>query len=75
MYHLIEFKANFTDEQGLTVRERVERLLALKSKRAHVHLRPHVVETAQGPVEVADLYFQDGTVSHQVRFDQFRFID
>jgi hypothetical protein len=34
-----------------------------------------VVETASGPVEVADLYFADGTTSRSVPFEDFTFVE
>lgn len=75
MYHLIEFTANFTTDQEVSPRQRLERLRVRKGTRASVGLRPYVVETAGGPVEVADLFFEDGTVTRQVRFEQFRFVE
>jgi hypothetical protein len=32
-----------------------------------------VVETDDGPVEVADLFFADGTTTRSVRFEAFAF--
>jgi hypothetical protein len=36
-------------------------------------LKPYVADTADGPVEVADLFFEDGTATRQVPFACFRF--
>jgi hypothetical protein len=33
------------------------------------------METAGGLVEVADLCFEDGTVTRQVPFERFRFVE
>ena len=38
-------------------------------------IRPYVVETKQGPVEVADLFLEDGSVARAVRMATFSFID
>ena len=38
-------------------------------------VKPQVVETETGPVEVADLFFADGTTSRSVPFDDFAFVD
>jgi hypothetical protein len=75
MYHYIEFNTAFTSDLEISPRQRLERLRVQKGTRAHVGLRPYVVETAGGPVEVADLYFEDGTVTRGVRFEKFRFVE
>lgn len=75
MFHLIEFKTGFLADLEISPRQRLERLRIQKGTRAHVRLRPSVLETAEGPVEVADLYFEDGTVTRQVPFDRFRFVE
>jgi len=33
------------------------------------------METEDGPVEVADLFFADGTTTRRVRFESFSFVD
>jgi hypothetical protein len=38
-------------------------------------IKPYVVETEDGPVEVADLFFEDGTTTQRVPFSLFSFID
>ncbi len=75
MYRLIEFNTAFTADLEVSPKQRLERLRVRNGTRANVCLRPYVVETAGGPVEVADLYFEDGTVTGQVRFEQFRFVE
>lgn len=75
MYHTIEFNTDFTADLEVSPRQRLELLRVQKGTRATVALRPYVVETADGLVEVADLYFEDGTVTRQVPFAQFRILD
>jgi hypothetical protein len=75
MYHAIEFTTVFTADLEVSPKQRLEQLRLRPGMRARVCLRPHVVETAAGPFEVADLYFEDGTVARQVPFDRFRFVD
>jgi hypothetical protein len=75
MCHLIEFCSAFTTDLEVSPKQRLERLRIQKGTRAYVGLRPYVVETTGGPVEVADLYFEDGTVTRRVRFEQFRFVE
>ncbi len=44
-------------------------------RRVKVQLRPYVVETGIGPVEVADLYFADGSATRFVPFRSFKFVE
>jgi hypothetical protein len=46
-----------------------------KGTRANVRLRPYVVEVAGKLFEVADLYFEDGSVTRQVLFGRFHFVE
>jgi hypothetical protein len=73
--HLIEFSVAFTTDLEVSPKQRLERLRIQEGTRAWVGLRPYVVQTPGGPIEVADLYFEDGTVARQVRFEQFRFVE
>lgn len=75
MYHLIEFTRPFTADVEVSSRHRLEKLTVRDGTRASAQLRPYVVETPVGPVEVADLYFDDGTVARQVPYDLFRFVE
>jgi hypothetical protein len=74
-YHLIEFKSAFTADLEISPRHRLERLRIQKGMRAYVCLRPYVVETAGELDEVADLFFEDSTVTRQVPFERFRFVE
>jgi nucleotide-binding universal stress UspA family protein len=74
MYHLIEFSRRFTVDLEVSPKLRLERLRILDGMRIYALPRPYVVETDQGPVEVADLYFEDGTVSRRVPYGHFRFV-
>jgi len=75
MYHLIQFKTSFTADLEFSPGRRQQRLRVRKGTRAHVSLRPYVVETAGEFDEVADLVFEDGTMTRQVPFERFRFVD
>jgi hypothetical protein len=74
MYHTIEFQVEFTADFEFSPKERLERLLVSKGTRARTQLRPYVAETKEGPVEMADLYFDDGTTTRGVPFSYFRFV-
>jgi hypothetical protein len=75
MCHLIEFCSAFTTDREVSPKQRLERLRVQKGMRAYASLHPYVMETGEGPVEVADLYFEDGTVTRRVRFEQLRFVE
>ena len=75
MYHLIEFNTAFTADLEVSPRQRLERLRVRKGTQAYVSLKPYVVETAGELDEVADLYLADGTVTRQVPFAWFRFVE
>jgi hypothetical protein len=40
-----------------------------------VQIKPYVMETEDGPIEVADLFFVDGTTARMVPFESFSFVD
>jgi hypothetical protein len=75
MVHLIEFNTAFTADLEVSPKQRLERLRIRKGTRVYVCLRPYVVETAEQLDEVADLFFEDGTVTRQVPFERFRFVE
>jgi hypothetical protein len=75
MYHLIEFNTAFTADLEISPRQRLERVRVRKGTRAYVRLRPYVVETAGELDEVADLDFEDGSVTRQVPFERFHFVE
>jgi hypothetical protein len=73
MDHLIEFDTAFTADLEVSPRQRLEQLRVQQGTRAYVRLRRHVLEAADRPVEVADLFFEDGSVARDMRFDRFHF--
>jgi hypothetical protein len=75
MYHAIEFTSDHMVDLEVSPRKPLERLVIRKSDRRLAQLKPYVVETADGPVEVADLFFEDGTATRQIPFSSFRFVE
>jgi hypothetical protein len=75
MYHTIEFAADFAVDMEISPRQPLERIRICKGTRVRVQLKPYVVETADGPVEVADLYFEDGTATRQVRWEHMKLVN
>jgi hypothetical protein len=53
----------------------LERVQIRNGDRLPAQIKPYVVETAEGPIEVADLFFEDGTATRQVPFAYFAFVD
>ncbi len=75
MYHTIEFAVVFWADLEISPKHRLERLLLRKGTRLQAQIRPYVVEGVDGPVEVADLFFEDGTATRGVPFAAFTFAD
>jgi hypothetical protein len=75
MYHTIIFDQTLTLEMETTQKEPLERRSVKKGTQVRAQLKPHVLDTKKGPVEVADLYFEDGTASRRVRYAFFSFVD
>lgn len=74
MYHAIRFHVQFT--VGLEIApKQLEQLVIQKGDQLRTRIKPHVAEGADGPVEVADLYFENGTISRNVPFSLFAFVD
>jgi hypothetical protein len=75
MFHTIRFAAEFVALPEIPPRQRRLRALIRKGDRLKAQVRPYVVETQRGPVEVADLFFDDGTAASRVPFRCFRFVE
>jgi hypothetical protein len=75
MYHMIEFGAAFVAEVQVCPIVRLSRLKFEKGTRWSAEIRPYVIEGVNGPVEVADLCFDDGFTARNVPFSKFCFVD
>ena len=75
MYHTIAFTADLTVDLEISPQHWLERTLIRRGTRLKAQIRPHIAETAEGPVEVADLFFEDGTTTRNVPFESFSFVD
>ena len=75
MYHVIEFTEALTLDLEVSAKQPLERIVVERGARQRAQLRPYVVETDEGPIEVADLFFQDGTTTRCVRFASFSFAE
>jgi hypothetical protein len=75
MYHLIEFATAFTVDLEISQKQPLEQLRIHKGVRRRAQIKPYIVETERGPVEVADLFFEDNTATRAVPFSCFSFVD
>ena len=75
MLHTIQFAAEFVALPEVVPQGQRRRALIRKGDRLKAQVRPYVVETKRGPVEVADLSFEDGTAARRVPFACFCFLD
>ena len=75
MYHAIQFAAEFVALPEVPPRRRRQRALFRKGDRLKARVRPYVVETRRGPAEVADLLFEDGSMTRGVPYRCLAFVD
>ena len=75
MYHVIEFTEALTLDLEISSKHPLERVAVERGARQRAQLRPFVIETEDGPVEMADLFFQDGSTARGIRFASFSFVD
>jgi hypothetical protein len=75
VYHTIQFNVALVADLEVSPKHPLERTLITPGKRLRAQVRPHVLETDEGPVEVADLFFEDGTATRRVPFAWFAFVD
>lgn len=75
MYHTIEFAKELLADLEISPKHRLERLLFRCGTRLQAQIRPYVVETMVGPIEVPNLFLEDGTVTRMVPFESFSFVD
>jgi hypothetical protein len=75
MYHTLQFTFEFTADLKTSPRHPLERLLLRRGTRLRAQTKPYVVEVGAVLVEVADLFFEDGTAARIVPFACFSFVD
>jgi hypothetical protein len=75
MSHTIEFVSDLTVDLETSSGTALKPMFMRKRSRWQAQVRPHVVETAEGLIEAADLFFGDGTRTRLVPFACFRFAD
>jgi hypothetical protein len=75
MFHTIEFTTDRSLDVERSRNQPLERIRLRRGTRRLAQVRPRVVETPAGPVEAADLFFEDGSAARGVLFDCFVFAE
>lgn len=75
MYHTIKFTGDLTVDLEVSPKQHLERLRIRKGDYLQAQIKPYVVESEDGPMEVADLFFEGGMTTRMVPFRLFSFID
>jgi hypothetical protein len=71
MYHSIEFTAEITVDVEISPKQPLEWLCIHRGARLRAQIKPYVVDADGGAVEVADLFFEDGTATRSIPFGSF----
>ena len=75
MYHTIEFGVELAVDLEVSPKQWRECLVVRRGTRLQAQIKPYVVESEDGPVEVADLCFEDGTATRRVPYACFSFVE
>jgi hypothetical protein len=75
MFHTIEFTLRIRADLAVPGQRRLERIVLQKGTRLRAAVKPYVTESDAGPIEVADLFLEDGSAAQRVNFASFRFVD
>ncbi|HKD38517.1 MAG TPA: hypothetical protein VKB78_17005 [Pirellulales bacterium] len=75
MIHPIEFRRQVFADIDLPDDKFSQRVIIKEGTRLAADIKPYVTESTDGPVEVADLVFEDGSVARAVRYSAFQFVE
>jgi hypothetical protein len=75
MYHIIEFVVEVTIDLEVSRSQPLEKVCIRKGTRLKAEIKPYVMETKKGPIEVADLYLENGKTTRGVAFGNFMLVD
>ena len=75
MYHTIEFVKEVLVDLESSPKNWLEQLLIRPGTRLQAQIKPYVMESENGLIEVADLFFADGTTTRRVPFEFFSFVE
>jgi hypothetical protein len=74
LFHTIEFTKQLSVVLLVSPKQPLEQLSIRKGTRLNAQIKPYVTETEDGFVEVADLFFEDGSTTSMVPFACFSFV-
>jgi hypothetical protein len=75
MYHTIAFNESMTLDVEISPKHFLEQVSVEAGTQLQAEIKPYVVELEDGFVEVADLFFDDGTITRRVPFASFSFVE
>jgi len=75
MIHPIEFRWLVIAEIDGPEYGLMQSVVINEGTRLSAKINPYVAESPGGPIEMADLYLEDGSVIRAVRFAAFQFLD
>jgi hypothetical protein len=75
MYHTIEFCTAWTVDLEVSANQPLEKLRVRKGTQLKAQVKPYVIESTNGPIEVADLFLEDGTTARLLPFELFFFVN
>jgi hypothetical protein len=75
MYHLIRFTRGITTGVERSAKQPLELLKIRAGVEMRAQVKPYVVESYGEAVEVADLFFEDGSSTRKIPFAVFVFVD
>jgi hypothetical protein len=75
MFHSIEFTLRVRADLAVPGQRRLEKIVLHTGTRLRAEVKPYVKDSDIGPLEVADLFLEDGSAVQHVRFASFRFVD
>jgi hypothetical protein len=75
MFHTIRFTVERKLDLERSRKQPVERVRVHADTCLRAEIKPYIVETRRGPVEVADLFFEDGTAARTIPYHCFTFVD
>ena len=75
MYHTIEFVKEVLVDLETSPKNWLEQMLIRRGTRLQAQIKPYVVVAENDLVEVADLFFADGTTTRRLPFELFSFVE
>jgi hypothetical protein len=75
MYHTVTFPGGLVLDREVSRKQPLDQVRIRAGECLRVQLKPYVVESPDGPMEVADLFFEDGGTARGVPFAFFSFTD